>query len=175
MNNLYELNLSQEEKIDIAKQVGADVPVLLTNGLKLMENIGEKITKIDSKMSYYFVIIKPDITLNTGEMYRKLDNNFFSQDFIKYNNEVNEVIKSIKNQDLLTITKNLYNSFDNVIEKESVITKIKEDFIKFGAMASFMTGSGSAVCGIYKEKKEAKESYYKLKEKYKNMFYAKTI
>ena len=53
----------------------------------------------------------------------------------------------------------------------NIIETVKKDLKSLGALANQMTGSGSCVFGIFKEKGQAKNAYYKLKAKYKKCYF----
>lgn len=159
MNKLFELNLTEEEIITLGKSLGADVVPCLYNKAILAEGIGEIITKIDTNFKYYIVVIKPELSCNTGEMFKKLDSR---EKILKTDNSEN-VIKALENNDIELLSNNLYNTFEEVVEAKS----IKEQLIKNKALGALLTGSGSCVFGIFRNKEDAKFAYNNLKDKYK--------
>jgi len=159
MNKLFSLNLTENEIITLGKSLGADVVPCLYNKAVLAEGIGDIITKIDTKFKYYIVIIKPDLSCNTGEMFEKLDSR---ERILKIDNSQN-VIKALENNDIELLSNNLYNTFEEIVEAK----KIKNEIIKNKAMGALLTGSGSCIFGIFKNKEEAKIAYNNLKNKYK--------
>ena len=159
MKKLFNLDLSESEIISLGKSLGADVVPCLYNKAVLAEGIGEIITKIDTKFKYYIVVIKPELSCNTGEMFKKLDER---NRILKVDNTEN-VIKALENKDIELLSNNLYNTFEEVVEAE----KIKKQLIESKALGALLTGSGSCVFGIFKNKEDAKFAYKNLKEKYK--------
>ncbi len=159
MNKLFDLNLTEKEIITLGKSLGADVVPCLYNKAVLAEGIGEIVTKIDTSFKYYIVVIKPELSCNTGEMFKKLD----SRDrILKIDNSEN-IIKALEDSNIELLSNNLYNTFEDVVETKS----IKDELIKNKALGALLTGSGSCVFGIFKNKEEAKFAYNNLKEKYK--------
>ena len=73
INKLFDLKLSKKEIENIGKSLGADVVPCLYNQAVKAEGIGEIITPINTNFKYYLVIIKPKISCNTKEMYKKID------------------------------------------------------------------------------------------------------
>lgn len=161
MNKLFHLGLSRIEIENIGKGLGADVVPCLYNGVIFAQGIGDKITKIDTNFKYYIVIIKPEISCNTKEMYDKIDR----KNKVDKTDKSEKIIEALVNNDIYSIADNLYNSFESVIE-ENIIFKIKSELIKNKAIGSLMTGSGSCVYGIFKNKATAKQAYENLKNKY---------
>lgn len=159
MNKLFNLNLSKSEIKELGKDLGADVVPCLYNKAVLAEGIGEIITKIDTNFKYYILVIKPELSCNTGEMFKKLD----SQERNLKTDNTKNVIKALENNDIELLSKNLYNTFEEVVEAGP----IKDELIKNKALGALLTGSGSCVYGIFKNKEQAKNAYKNLKDKYK--------
>ena len=159
INQLFNLNLSNEDIITLGKSLGADVVPCLYNKAVLAEGIGEIITKIDTTFKYYIVLIKPELSCNTGEMFRKLD----ERENILTIDNTNTVIHALKNKNIELLSDNLYNTFEEVIN----LKNIKNELIKNNALSALLTGSGSCVYGIFRNKKDAKIAYNNLKHTYK--------
>lgn len=162
MNKLFNLNLSKNEIENIGKRLGADVVPCLYNRAIMSEGIGDKVTQINTNFKYYILVIKPEVSCSTKEMYEKLD----SQNKFMYYNKSKIIIKALENNNLEMLCDNLYNAFEEVVEPKEIIKNLKFELINLGAINSLMTGSGSAVYGIFKNKQEAKKAYKILKEKY---------
>ncbi len=167
LDHIYNLNLSDEQKIDIAVKVGADVPFCLFGGTKYVGGIGEKINDVKSD-NFLFIIIKPDENMPTNQAFMLYDNS----EKIKRSTDF---LQGIKNIDLDLIRKNFYNDFEPVIsDKFSIIEKIKSDFYKIGASFTMMSGSGTTVYAIFDEENTRQRAYDYLKNEYKNIFLSNT-
>ena len=162
MNKLFCLGLSKIEIENIGKSLGADVIPCLYNKALVAEGIGDKITVINTNFKYYVVIIKPNISCNTKEMYDKIDNKNRTVQI----DGTNDIVNGLKNNDIQKIARNLHNVFEDTIQDRKLIDNIKDEFMKNGAIGSLMTGSGSCVYGIFINKQVAKIAYKKLKQKY---------
>lgn len=162
MNKLFNLKLSKNQIKEICKNLGADVVPCLYNRAILAQGIGDIITKINTDLKYYLLIIKPEISCNTKTMYQKLD----AKNDIKQIHKSEEIINALESNNIEKLSHNLYNIFENVIEEKEIIQNLKQELIKNGAMGSAMTGSGSCVYGIFQNKEKAKKVYNILKDKY---------
>ncbi len=160
INKLFNLNISKNEIEIIGRSLGADVVPCFYNKAVLAEEIGDKITIINSNFKYYIVIVKPNICCNTKEMYDLIDKKNKTSEAV---NVSNRIIKGLIENDIGLIANNLYNTFEDVQLENDLIKNIKEKFIKNGAIGSLMTGSGSCVYGIFKDRYMAQETYKKLK------------
>lgn len=163
MNELFDLKMSRKEVEKIGQSLGADVVPCLYNGAVLGEGIGEKITPIHTNLRYYLVMIKPQISCNTGEMFAKID----ARSDLHPLHKAKEIKKALEENDLQSLKGNLYNVFESVIQEKQTIQNLKEELLQNGAIESAMTGTGSCVYGIFEDKKQAKKVYQKLKEKQK--------
>jgi len=159
MNKLFDLNLSKNDMISLGRSLGADVVPCLYNKAVLAEGIGDIITKIDTNFKYYIVVIKPELSCNTGEMFKKLDSR---ERIFKIDNSQN-VIEALENNNIELLSNNLYNAFEEVVD----LKQIKDELIKNNAQGSLLTGTGSCVYGIFKNKEDAKFAYNNLKDRYK--------
>lgn len=162
MNKLFELKLSKKDMESLGKSLGADVVPCFYNKAVKAEGIGDIITNIDTDFKYYMLIIKPKIACNTKEMFQKLD----TEEDIQQLHTSENIIKALENKDIYLLANNLYNVFEEVIQEKEIIQDIKKELIKNGALQALMTGSGSCVYGIFKDKQSAKNAYIALKDKY---------
>ena len=162
VNRLFDLKLTKKEMEVLGKSLGADVVPCFYNQAVKAEGIGEIITNIDTHFKYYMVIIKPKIACNTKEMFQKLD----TEEGILQLHTSENIIKALENKDIHLLADNLYNVFEEVIQEKGIIQDIKKELIKNGALQALMTGTGSCVYGIFKDKQSAKDAYIALKDKY---------
>ena len=162
MNKLFDLRLSKDEMKVIGRNLGADVVPCFYNKAVLAEGIGDIIIPINTNFKYYIVIIKPNISCNTKEMYKLIDQN---KNVVKCDIS-NKIVNGLQLNDIENIVQNLYNTFEYVQIEKNLIQEIKEDFIKEGALGSLLTGSGSCVYGIFRDKQTAKKAFNKFINKY---------
>jgi len=170
LDKLWNLNMSKEEKKEIALKVGADVPFCLEGGTKLAKGIGEifedlKITSMN------LLLVKPDIEISTKEIYDKWDRLNF-----KSHHATVPVVQAIQEGNIYKIAENIKNDLELVTsQKYGIINKIKEELLKKGALGCAMSGSGPTVYGIFDDLEKLRKAYEDLKEVYSFVFFPKTI
>lgn len=169
LNKLFETNLSKKSMIKIGKQVGADVPFCIYGGTALTENIGDELTKLPDLKNYYFVIVKPDISVSTKEAYKEFDR---LQDSV-YHLDRKKILSAYSKKDHKTAIKLIENVFEQLIEVPNR-PQIKLQMLKSGALNACMSGSGTAIFGVFDNENLAKDSMEELKLKYKNVYLAKS-
>jgi len=143
LNELFLLQLFEHEKINYSKKIGSDCSFFVNNSPVFAYEKGDKFELIDINLKeYYVVLVKPNVSVETSFAYSKIIAR-------KPENSVKEIIK-------LPISEwkqFLKNDFEDVIFKEfPEIEKVKNQLYDFGALYSSMSGSGSAVFGIFKDK-----------------------
>ena len=172
LNEMFELNLSEDKLIEIGIQLGSDVPFQIIGGTALVEGIGEELTKLNPLENIDVLLINPNINISTKWAYEEFDkvNNQ------KGSNNFDKMLKGIGEGNLNGISENLYNDFEEVIfNSYPEIRKIKEDLIKNNALNALMSGSGSSVFGLFENKGEAEKTHLNLKDKYPFVCLTNTI
>lgn len=153
INRLFKLGLSEEELVERAVNIGADVPYCIMRGTALAEGIGEKLTRIAQVPDCYVLVGKPGISVSTRTAYESLQ-----LDKIQSHPDIDGMIRDIENGDLRAMTEKMENVFEpGIIGKYPVIGEIRELMEANGALKAMMSGSGPTVFGIFdsREKMEA--------------------
>ncbi len=145
LKTLFGLDISDEDLYEIAASVGADVPFCLHGGTCLCEGIGEKMTALKPLPDCKILICKPPVGVSTGKAYAETDKN--PQTVFGKTEKMTELLSSGK-ANISDICDQISNRFDEVLAIDEV-QRIKKRMLDFGAISSCMTGSGSAVFGIY--------------------------
>ena len=151
---LYGVPLSLEELSLIGKKIGADIPFCLRGGLCKVGGFGEKLEPLseENALSYGVLLAKPlEFSVSTGLAFSALDE---KADREPRSSE--EIISAIKKKDLKNMARLCYNGFfEHGKENYSPSSKLIDAIKKTSALGSAMTGSGSAVFGIYPSKAHA--------------------
>ena len=151
MNTLFELGLKSERLEELGVRLGADVPFLIKGGIALAEGIGEKLTALPAFPDCSLVIVKPDISVSTKEVYEAFD----SLTEVVHP-DIKKLTDSLGKEDLRYIVKLLGNVLEDVtIKKHGIIDEIKRLLVENGAVFSMMTGSGPTVFGIFENEEKA--------------------
>ena len=132
INRLYNLNMSEMELIKLGKNLGADVCPCYYNAAVKGEGIGEIITKINTRFKYYILVIKPQISYSTKNMFRKL----YETEHLRKAQMSVPIIEALETENLELLCENLYNVFEEVIEEKDIINELKSKLIENGAMRS---------------------------------------
>jgi 4-diphosphocytidyl-2-C-methyl-D-erythritol kinase len=158
VNQLFNLNMSEEEMVSLGSSLGADVVPCLYDGALLAEGIGNVITLINTNFKYYILIIKPDLSCNTKEMFELLDR----EDGNLSISNSDDVVYALLENDIDLLSNNLYNSFEEVLD----LSHYKYELMLNRAKGALLTGSGSCVYGIFKNRYDAIRAYMYLRKKF---------
>lgn len=162
LNRLYETHFSKEKLMEMGLKLGADVPFCIARGTMLAEGIGEKLTPLTPMPTTHVVLVKPPFSASTAMVYGNLDIHN-----IKQHPDTKLVMAALGEGDVKKVAKNMSNVLEEVtISMYPEITKIKEEFMKCGAMGTMMSGSGSTVFGLFETEEAARKASKHFKTKH---------
>lgn len=153
LNAMFEKPFATETLMQLSESLGADVPFCVLGGCALATGIGEILTPLPMPPGLKCVVAKPEPSVSTKWVYEHLD-------FTKKPEglDVSAVAAGIRSGDLSMICRNAANILETVtIPAYPVIGWLKEGFLEAGAVLSLMSGSGSAVFGLFRSEEEARQ------------------
>ena len=154
LDRILNTRCSKDELIDIAKTVGADVPFCLFGGIKRLRGIGEIIDDVDGNINAYVLVAKGKSGVSTARAYQVIDEHC---DELTHNTE--SFLKALSTSPDKAAEKT-GNAFEITAPTDSIT--IKEFMIKNGAVAAHLSGSGSAVYGLFNTEFDAQKACKKL-------------
>ena len=171
LNRHYGEPLSILALAELGAQVGSDVPFCTIGGTAMLEGRGELLRKLPDMPDCVFVVCKPDFSVSTPELYRKID-----EVAIAHHPDNRAMESALLAGDLGAGAGNVYNVFDPVVTAEHLeLNYIKSICHSYGALNQQMTGSGSAVFAVMSEFEYAAVVCNMLKENYPQLFIAKPV
>ena len=153
---LYCLGELTGKSVSKPEKLGADVPFFLTGGTAYVEGIGERITPIVDYSGRILVIAKGREGVSTAEAYGNIDSLAAPQ-----HPETKKLTEAI-----ISAPDTAFCFFGNLFEqavKLCEVDEIKSSMLKNGALSAVMTGSGSAVFGLFTDRVTAEKCAEKLK------------
>lgn len=146
VNEIFGLGLSQERLAQIAAELGSDCPFFIYNRPMFASGRGEILEPFDIDLSPYRIeVVTPGIHISTAEAYAGVD-------AIKFNSKPGACagLKDRLSQGVDKWRENVVNDFEAyAFAKYPILTEIKKDLYQRGAIYASMTGSGSALYGIF--------------------------
>lgn len=154
LDERFRLNIGNPEMERYAARLGADCAFFITADPAYAEGIGDVLMPVDSPKGnlngYYLAIIKPDVEVSTRDAYRAITPK-----------RPAKCCRDIVRQPIETWKEELINDFEAPIFKQHpILADIKEKLYEYGAAYAAMSGSGSALYGIYKTKPQDIEKLF---------------
>ncbi|MFB0920901.1 MAG: 4-(cytidine 5'-diphospho)-2-C-methyl-D-erythritol kinase [Oscillospiraceae bacterium] len=168
LNKLTDKPFSRLELESLGASLGSDIPFCVAGGTALAEGRGEALSDLPPIPDCRFIIVKPKFSVSTPELFSKID--LVS---VKYHPDTPGLVSSLLSGDLQGVCRRMYNVFEDVLPpKPDDIPNIKKLLLDSGALGAVMTGTGSAVFGIFDNEDMAKRSFKLLNERYPEVFIA---
>ena len=166
LNRMFNTGLKGQTLMEIGLKVGADVPYCICGGTKLASLLGQELEPLPSMPDCHVLICKPEFGISTPKVFANL-----KLDQIKDRPDTKLLVNALETGDLNRLAKNMKNVLEQGIYIGGAqIAGIKSAMLDLGALGAMMTGSGSAVFGIFDNESSAKSAYNQLKNKYNQTF-----
>jgi 4-diphosphocytidyl-2-C-methyl-D-erythritol kinase len=146
LNETFELGLTSEQMQQYAARLGADCAFFIESRASYAEGIGELLQPIDLDLSGWHIgVVRPDIPVPTKEAFSRIHPHYPAL------NCREAVMQPVERwRDTLT------NDFEeSVFVLHPEIGDVKEHLYKMGATYAAMSGSGSALFGLFKDEPDA--------------------
>lgn len=155
LRKIFNLEVTDKVLENIGKEIGADVPFFIRGATQIGEGIGEKLSDIKYTIDGSFLIITPDISIDTKWAYSQIKN------------VLDNAASSTKFSDLFcgkTISLDTLKFFENDFESVVFPTypeigAIKSELIALGAKFASLSGSGSTVFGIFDDNAKINKAF----------------
>ena len=155
LNNMFELNISNQRLHDLAFELGCDIPFFINGGIQISEGKGEKLTKLNIDLSNYFILlIHPKFNVSTKWAYSFFKNNLPNTfDCDKFRS-----FQASPDWELFE------NDFENIIKSTyPEVVKIRKMLESQSSLFVSLSGSGSTMFGVFKNFLKADIAYQKFK------------
>lgn len=158
-NTLLKLSYPDEELMNLASDIGADVPFGLFETTALCQGIGDVINALPALKKHHVVIVKPEFGVSTPEAYKLYDTKGIAP-----RNSTKKVVKAL--YESKEFYQDMSNDFEELIDNKEIYA-IKAKLMSCKALCAQMSGSGSAVFALFKDESDAEFAYKTLSKEYK--------
>ncbi len=170
LNILWNLNLPASELERIGLKLGADVPFFIRGGLTRTRGIGEALESHDYMSCFWLVVIQPCSGLSTAQVFSR-----WHEGDVRDRPNTDAALRALEAADLTL----LCGSIGNVLQPVSAqlrpeIDKACTSLLEQGACTAKMTGSGSAVFGVFRTRRQAETAFRKLSASFRTIFLCHT-
>ena len=166
LNTLYGKPYDRDGLEALAAGIGSDVAFCVSGGTVLATGRGEMLLPLPSLPDCNIVVCKPEFSISTPELFRKLDSVK-----LRCHPDSAGICEALIDGDLSKLARRMYNVFEDVPDRRmSSIAEIKNRMLDCGALGAIMTGTGSAVFGIFPDRQSAEATEKTLSAEYKSVF-----
>ena len=151
LNTLWKTPLSKENLLEIASELGSDVPFCLQGGTARGLGRGNKLTQISNKLDFWIVLVKANIDVGTSNAYASFDQLGFVQ-----KKDLTQLVEALENGQPQKFLNTMKNDFEVVIDLlYPKVTSVTCELVAAGCPRALLAGSGASVWGICWDQKQA--------------------
>ncbi len=155
LNFIWGIGASYEEMFELALQLGSDVPFFLRPGTAIASGRGEVLSYVDAPADVSYIILYPGFPVDTAWAYSEWDRRKMrltcTDNYIK-------LLACSKASGRLEegIYAEIGNDFEPLVfRRYPVLGSLKEELLSNGAIAASLSGSGSAIYGVFEGRETA--------------------
>ncbi len=144
LNDLWQAGMTRDELAGLGRGLGADVPYFLHGGLCLGEDRGDRLTELADLPPHFVVLAFPPFPVSTALVYRSLPPSALTSE-----EKDSKIIRFLRTGELGSLENRLEETIFRLFPELRVYPA---QFRKNGAALSLVTGSGSAVFGLFRDR-----------------------
>jgi 4-diphosphocytidyl-2-C-methyl-D-erythritol kinase len=154
LNEMFGLGLRVDELREVGAKIGADVPFCISGGTALGEGVGEVLTLLPGPPAHHQVLAKPARSADTGKIYRAHDTAKTES-----SRSVEPVVSALRSKNLPTLAAAAGNDLASVTRSlVPDVAALEQMLVASGALGASMSGSGTAVYGIFEDEAAAESA-----------------
>lgn len=171
LNREFGASLGEEELRRLGVQLGADVPFCVSGGTMLAEGKGEVLTPLRALPECSVVICRPPFSSSTPELFAALD-----RLRVKMHPDLSGMLAAIDAGDLGGMARRMFNVFEAALpaRQRAMVDETKLALLDLGALGACMSGTGSAVFGVFPDAESADAAFFALRGEGRTCFVCKT-
>lgn len=172
LDRLYGCGFRAEELADIAASVGSDSPLFIYGGTVRMRGRGEDIEPLPDSPEMWMVVIKPEVGVATAWAYSELD----KQTDRETRTSSNCAARAVRAGFRSGVIACMWNDFDPVVcGAFEEIRQAKQLLLDAGAEVALLSGSGSALFGVFPNEQAAQNAADSVRQQYENVFVTRSL
>lgn len=170
-NALFDLGLDETRLMELAAEIGSDVPFCVRGGTAVAEGRGELVRSIVPLPKMHVVLVRADYGLSTAAVYKAIQ----LQDIHPREDLFDALYDAVERGDTAYIEGHLYNALETPSFRIEPRTKRrKAALLDAGVQHVLMSGSGPTLFGLYATEMSAWENYKKIRALFPNVYLTST-
>ena len=171
LNTLCQTRLDADTLETIGAALGSDVPFCVRGGTALAVGRGEKLLPAPEMPACGIVICKPRFSIRTPELFSMIDSRRS-----RIHPDTEGLLDAMAAGDVGNLARRMYNVFEEVLPRRcSDIGAIKRALLDAGALGAVMSGTGSAVFGLFPGLSEAEQAAAALRGRWRETFASEPV
>jgi len=169
LNRAFRAPFTPEQLAALGLELGADVPFCLTGGAALAGGVGERLRPVPALPDCPVVIVKPAFSVSTKQAFGLFD--AFPP---APPGDERAMLAALEAGDPARVAAALENALEGpVAAAHPAIAALRERLLACGALGARMTGSGSAIFGLFGDERTARAAHETLKKQYRETYLAR--
>ncbi|NMA25501.1 MAG: 4-(cytidine 5'-diphospho)-2-C-methyl-D-erythritol kinase [Clostridiales bacterium] len=171
LNRFFKTKLDRRTLEKLAEKIGSDVPFCISGGTSLVEGRGEILSDLKPLPECSIVICKPAFSISTPVLFSRI-----ICEKIHLRPDTDGIIEALEKQNLPAVARRMYNVFEDVLPNGAgAVREIKQCLLEHDALGAVMTGTGSAVFGLFSGSEDALKAHEALKSTYQECYMTEII
>lgn len=153
LNRLWGLRWPRARLVELAVELGMDVPFFLTGGPALATGRGEHVERLSGTGSYALVLVNPRAPLSTREVYERVPTGWRAEP-----TGARGVVEALRTRNAAQVGAALTNHLEAFVAPSfPPVTRMKAALMAAGALGAVMSGSGPTVFGMARSLDHARQ------------------
>ena len=150
LNRLCALGLSQTQLVELAAQLGSDVPFFIHGGSALIEGRGEVVTPLPACEPLWLLIAHPPVSISTAAVFQSVTPAEYGDTHV-----TDTVVEAIRGGSQLPLER-LSNTLEPLVMRNwPDVATTRDDLLRAGAPVVRMSGSGPTLFAPFRTLDEA--------------------
>lgn len=166
LNRLTGTPFTADQLEELARGIGSDVAFCVRGGTQLATGRGDVLRPLAPLPDCHVVVCKPRFSISTPALFQQIDSRRSA-----LHPDTDGPLAALEQGDLTGVARRMYNVFEDVLPRQyDAVSAIKAELLDGGAIGAIMTGTGSAVFGLFARESDAARVRASLRERYRDCF-----
>ncbi len=171
LNRLCGDRFTRDKLEEMAASVGSDIPFCVAGGTQLATGTGTTLREVSPLPDCAIVICKPAFAIRTPDLFAKIDSRRS-----RLHPDTQGILEALERGDTEAVARRMYNVFEDVLPRSAAdIAHLKSRLLDCGALGSVMSGTGSALFGIFSDEAQAEKALETLRAECPECHLAKPV
>lgn len=172
LNKAADTKLESDKMLGFAEKIGSDVPFCVYGGTAIASGRGTEIQNIEDMFDCGIVVVKPFFSVSTPALFAKVDGVK-----VMIHPDTDGLVAAINCGSYDETVRRCFNVFEDALasKEQGIVHSAKDMLLNEGASCASMTGTGSAVFGIFKTMELAQSAYDVLSKEYRECYISNPV